>query len=349
MELKILNNILFKELMPWTFDAKDTRAINEKIIKLGNKDPTTEAELVQQLQILLADYSDLSKWLTKQNSKNTSPLKNHCFAIDFSDYSNAITKFYCKIISLETLRVYNAFNIKMQKYSNNIDIKYHTTVVLKNIKALTVNTVKEIRERGFEEAPTEQISLPHFVLELLRKHLIILFFDIQESSKASIDNPVSIEDFYILDLNLPKTQIKELVKIEVETEKAEKPTTKAKLSFGFNGNKEKLKTIILQLYSQIELLNEGKSTTDQLFEIFTSKNIIPSSSKIYINCETSVFRYVIDKLGDKFSNLTPIAIERSSSFYSKKGTPLNAQNLYSSKVLEPKQKEIIDNIIKQLQ
>ena len=103
-------------------------------------------------------------------------MKNHCYAIDFLDYPNAITKYYSKIISLETLRVYNAFNTKMQKYSKKVDIVYHTTIALKNIKALTVNTVKEIKERGFEEAPTEQSSLPHFVLQLLRQHLTILFF-----------------------------------------------------------------------------------------------------------------------------------------------------------------------------
>ena len=76
MEIKILNSILFKELMPWTFYAKGTKAITEKIKKVGSKEPTTEAQLVQQLQILLADYSDLSKWLTKQNTKGTSTLKN---------------------------------------------------------------------------------------------------------------------------------------------------------------------------------------------------------------------------------------------------------------------------------
>ncbi len=203
MEIKILNSILFKELMPWTFDAKGTKAITEKIKKAGSKEPTTEVELVKQLQILLADYSDLSKWLTKQNTKGTSTLKNHCYAIDFPAYSDAVSKFYNAVISLETLRVYNAFNAKMQKYSKKVDIVYHTTIALKNIKALTVNTVKEIKERGFEEAPTEQSSLPHFVLQLLRQHLTILFFDIQELSKANIDSPTSIEDFYLLDLNLP--------------------------------------------------------------------------------------------------------------------------------------------------
>jgi hypothetical protein len=296
MEIKILNSILFKELMPWTFDAKGTKAINEKIKKVGSKEPTTEAELVQQLQILLADYSDLSKWLTKQNTKGTSTLKNHCYAIDFPAYSDAVSKFYNAVISLETLRVYNAFNTKMQKYSKKVDIVYHTTIALKNIKALTVNTVKEIKERGFEEAPTEQSSLPHFVLQLLRQHLTILFFDIQELSKASIDSPTSIEDFYLLDLNLPKAQINELQKVEIETEKAEKPTTKEKLSFGFKGTEAKLKSVITLLNNQVEFLNESKCSTEDLVTILTSKALTTKMHKVYFGCETVQLRYIIDKL-----------------------------------------------------
>jgi hypothetical protein len=154
-----------------------------------------------------------------------------------------------------------------------VDIVYHTTIALKNIKALTVNTVKEIKERGFEEAPTEQSSLHHFVLQLLRQHLTILFFDIQELSKASIDSPTSIEDFYLLDLNLPKAHINELQKVEIETEKAEKPTTKEKLSFGFKGTEAKLKSTITSLVNQVDLLNEEKCTADHLVTILTAKEI----------------------------------------------------------------------------
>lgn len=348
MEIKILNSILFKELMPWTFDAKGTKTINEKIKKVGSKEPTTEAELVQQLQILLADYSDLSKWLTKQNTKGTSTLKNHCYAIDFPAYSDAVSKFYNAVISLETLRVYNAFNTKMQKYSKKVDIVYHTTIALKNIKALTVNTVKEIKERGFEEAPTEQSTLPHFVLQLLRQHLTILFFDIQELSKDSIDSPTSIEDFYLLDLNLPKAQISELQKVEIETEKAEKPTTKEKLSFGFKGTEAKLKSTINSLVKQVDLLNEEKCTTDHLVTILTSKALTTKMHKVYFGCETVQLRYIIDKLSASFSNLTPTALEKSELFYTKTNKLLKAQNLYSNKIESPKNQSTIDNIINQM-
>ncbi len=348
MEIKILNSILFKELMPWTFDTKGTKAINEKIKKVGSKEPTTETELVQQLQILLADYSDLSKWLTKQNTKGTSTLKNHCYAIDFPAYSDAVSKFYNAVISLETLRVYNAFNTKMQKYSKKVDIVYHTTIALKNIKALTVNTVKEIKERGFEEAPTEQSSLPHFVLQLLRQHLTILFFDIQELSKASIDSPTSIENFYLLDLNLPKAHINELQKVEIETEKTEKPTTKEKLSFGFKGTEAKLKSVITLLNNQVEFLNESKCSTDDLVAILTSKALTTKMHKVYFGCETVQLRYIIDKLSASFNNLTPSALEKSELFYTKTNRLLKAQNLYSNKIESPKNQSTIDNIINQM-
>ena len=348
MEIKILNSILFKELMPWTFDTKGTKAINEKIKKVGSKEPTTEAELVQQLQILLADYSDLSKWLTKQNTKGTSTLKNHCYAIDFPAYSDAVSKFYNAVISLETLRVYNAFNTKMQKYSKKVDIVYHTTIALKNIKALTVNTVKEIKERGFEEAPNEQSSLPHFVLQLLRQHLTILFFDIQELSKASIDSPTSIENFYLLDLNLPKAHINELQKVEIETEKTEKPTTKEKLSFGFKGTEAKLKSVITLLNNQVEFLNESKCSTDDLVAILTSKALTTKMHKVYFGCETVQLRYIIDKLSASFNNLTPSALEKSELFYTKTNRLLKAQNLYSNKIESPKNQSTIDNIINQM-
>ena len=41
MEIKILNSVLFKELMPWTFQVKGIKAINEKIKKTGSKAPLT--------------------------------------------------------------------------------------------------------------------------------------------------------------------------------------------------------------------------------------------------------------------------------------------------------------------
>jgi hypothetical protein len=100
MEIKILNSILFKELMPWTFDAKAQKP-STKNKKVGSKEPTTEAELVQQLQILLADYSDLSKWLTKQNTKGTSTLKTIATQLIFQLTAMQLASFIMQLSALK--------------------------------------------------------------------------------------------------------------------------------------------------------------------------------------------------------------------------------------------------------
>jgi hypothetical protein len=364
MELKVLNSILFRELMPWTFDSKD---INEKLKKIRNMDPVTDKELLQQLQILLSDYSDLSKWLEKQNSKNTIPLKHHCFAIDFPDYHDAVTKYYSKIISYETLRVYNAFISKIQKYDKKVDIVYHTTNALKNIKALTINTVKEIKERGFEEIPNEQSSLSHFVLHLLRQHLTVLFFDIQELSNESVSNPINIEDFYLLELKLPKKVGKEIKKIDknLDTVNAiltnELPnnidafTEKPKLSFGWkNGKVSQLENLFDDLCVDFNFLDQDKTSVEALINILTTKEIIASEINIYLGCNTTVFVFIMDNISKCFQRLTPSNIEKSKSFWSKALTNKNAvliksDNFYKTRGKSKMNSEIQTNILETIQ
>lgn len=349
MELKILNSILFKELMPWAFDAKGMKSINEKIKKVGSKAPTTEAELIQQLQILLVNYSDLSKWLTKQNTKSASTLKNHCYTIDFPTYGDAISKFYNLIISLETLRVYNAFNTKIQKYNKKIDIVYNTTIALKNLKALTVNTVKEIKEKGFEEAPAEASSLPHFVLQLLRQHLTILFFDIQELSKASLDNPTGIEDFYMVDLGLPKGLTNELKKIAVNTNEEVKSIAQSNnkaFSFGFKGDEVKLRNVVSVLCTHKNLLDETITKTADLIKLLTTKDINDKVYKIQIGCETNLFQYIVDKLKVTLPKLNYANIGRCKYFFTKNGKPIQASLLSNSKSNNPLSKQTREDIDK---
>ena len=151
-----------------------------------------------------------------------------------------------------------------------------------------------------------------------------------------------------MDLNLPKAQINELGKVEIETEKAEKPTTKEKLSFGYKGTEAKLKSTITSLVNQVDLLNEQECTADHLVTILTSKALTTKMHKVYFGCETVQLRYIIDKLSASFNNLTPSALEKSGLFYTKTNKPLKAQNLYSNKIDNPKNQPTIDNIINQM-
>ena len=214
MDIKILNSILYNELIPWLFNSTFEKPILLAIKKQGEQKPVSESEIVFQLKQLLTNYPTLVKWLSDDKKQSNGVLIEHKFSIAFSDYSTPIAKFYSKVISLETLRIYNAFNGHISKCQKPLDINYQTNSALRNIKALAIDVVKELKSRNLTEAPNEVSELTHFVLYFLRHHLTILFFDIQELSKENLTTTISIEDYYLLDLGLPKYFIKELSKSE---------------------------------------------------------------------------------------------------------------------------------------
>ena len=100
---------------------------------------------------------------------------------------------------------------------------------------------------------------------------------------------------------------------------------------------------------KIDLLIEDKTSSDDLFAVFTSRDLEANTKKIYLGCETTQFRYIIDKITLQFTNLKLKAIEKTKAFYSKNGTLITAQNLSAGKVDNPKEKGTIDNILKQMQ
>ncbi len=347
MEIKILNSILFKELMPWVFNGTNLKPINEKLKKIGSKEATTEAELIQQLQILVADYPELTKWLTKQLPKATGTIKNHCFAIDFTEFTNATTKFYQKIISLETLRVYNAFNTKIQHYKHKTDIYYHATIALNNVKASAIETVRKIKEMGVEATPTVQIDLSHFVLQLLRQHLIILFFDIQELCKANLESTTSIEDFYLLDLELPKSYKNELKPLEnkaIAESKSMKQINSKLFNFGFKGDKEGLVSIVQQLCIKFDLLEEKTTSQSILIEALTTKDLKQFKTPIHLGCATNEFQEIQERLKQYLGKFNPSNIEKSKLFISKEGNLVDANLLYVTKNKTKLSKDKIDQI-----
>ena len=137
--------------------------------------------------------------------------------------------------------------------------------------------------------------------------------------------------------------------IEDETQAANQKDEAPKFSFGFVGDATKLKSVIHQLCSQIELLNEEKNNADELVAVLTSKDLQPNETKMYVGCETVQFRYIVDKFNTYFTNLNPKSIETSGLFFTKKSKAFTAQNLYSNKIANPKNQPTIDNIFKQMQ
>lgn len=350
MEVKIFHSILHTELMPWTLNQSDIKLINERVKKAGANEPVNQSELAQQIKALILGHSNLIKWIDKQDSNATEPLIELFYSTQLPSFYDAFSKYYSLLINKEVLRIFNAFLFKSKKWSNKIDIIYNTNVALKNIKVLIQQISKQIKERQLENTNINEL-ITCFVLFFLKHKLLTLFFSIQEIHKDNLDEIITVENFYLCELNEPVSKIQPLLYSNNNFEQTITGNEPAqnKLSFGFKKEIEKLRGVITQLCIKNELLNEDMCTKDALVNVLTSKNVFTISTSIYLNCETAVFREIIDKFKPFFSNLKLINIEKSKLFYSKNGILITAQNLSSSKIENPKLKEEISRIFKELQ
>ncbi len=351
MEIKILDSILHGELKPWKLDTSSTRRFTELVRTAKAVSPTTNVELQKQLTTLLSDYSTLQKWLAADTTTtDTTVLQQFIYNIDLPECSGPVTHFYAAIISAETLRLYNSFMQQSVNWSTSIDIPFQTNRLLNSLKVLTQQTVAELRERNFTTAPDEQSSFIHFTLYYLKHNLIQLYFSIQGSFKDSLVQVTTLEHFYSLDLEESLSALPNLEYAIAPSEQyALKKPKPQKLTFGFNGKKEKLNAVVNSLCTQIELLKESVSPADMFIQILLTNDIKPGNVQIHLDCDNKNFRYVIEKLSPYFNSLSLVNIEHSKSFYSKKGTLLKANNFSKARSFDPKEKATIDNIFKQMQ
>ncbi|MBK9327924.1 MAG: hypothetical protein IPM95_01140 [Sphingobacteriales bacterium] len=333
-------------LKPWKLDTSNNKRFTELVKEAKKVNPSTCREQHLQLYYLLADYPTLQKVLETEIplEKTLQPL---CFNTNLPMYNNAVTNFYYLVITLETQRIYNRVLEYLKIFDNQIDLIYHTGNVLKYAKVLAKQASIELDMMGFS-GTTSQVETSNYAIYCLKHSLIQLYFSIQEQYKDRLEEKTTLEDFYLLDLEEPLSGMLPLEKIHVIENDKSNQQIQEKLSFGFNEDVGKLRTVINLLCIKIELLNSD-TKTDDLITILTAKNIIPGSVKIQIGCETVQFRYIIDKLKPSFNALNPQNIELSKCFFTKKGTLIKAQNLYTNKISNPKEKDKIDNIIKQLQ
>ncbi len=353
MEVKILDSILHGSLKPWKIDATNSRRFIGLVKAAKASTPATNAELVKQLIELLSDFPAVKKLLSDE-PKNLSTIQPLLFDIELPRYKDAVTNFYYLVINGETLRSYNTFLNQSELWSDLIDIRYQVGKTLTNIRVLAKQTGIELIEQGFTTPPDPQSEVAHFALYYLKSSLIQLYFSIQEHFRSSLESTISLEDFYLLDLeesNLNIIELKPAAKSTESVDDAEIPD-QDRIWFGFRDDITKLTNVVNQLCFKIELLNEDVSSSEDLLKVFTSTNLTPGCIKIQLGCETKHFRYCYDKFKPYFSNLTLSNIERSKIFYSKQDILITANNLSvssSKNKLEPKEKGTIDKIFKQMQ
>lgn len=352
MEIKVLDSIMHGALKPWKIDTSNTRRFTELVKAAKATTPKHTAELHSQLTALLADCPSLQKVLTDEATAN-APLQPLLYSIDLPKYKDAVTHFYYFIITGDTLRVFNAVLQQSENWKELVDIRYQVGKTLTNVRVLAKQATIELNELNFTTVPDVQSNVVHYALYYLKHSLIQLYFSIQEQFKASLSQTTTIEDFYLLDLEEPITNIVYPILVAEPPNDSQEQNTgntiQEKFSFGFTGDKDRLKAVIVQLCQKIELLNEDQTSPDTLLKIFTSRDLEAITDKVYLGCETTQFRYIVDKLAPHFTNLKLKAIEKTGAFFSKNGTKITAQNLSAGKVDNPKEKGTIDSILKQLQ
>lgn len=166
-------------------------------------------------------------------------------------------------------------------------------------------------------------------------------------SKTSI--PQQLASFYTEQKNIfiQNFNTKFPVYSEESTTAKSVPKTKS-IDFEFKGDVYKLKNVLSELNEHISLLDDSRTSVEELLATLT-RPIYPNSKKIYLNCETVQFRYIIDKFKPFFNKLSLSQIDASELFYSKNEKVITKGNLSASKIANPKEDRTINNIINQLQ
>ena len=349
MEIKILDSILHGELKPWKLDISNTKRFTELVRTAKAVSPTTNAELLKQLRALLADYPTLQKLLVADATSNGTALQQLVLTIDLPACSSPPTHFYAAVITAETLRVYNSFMQQSVNWNTSIDIPFQTGRLLNSLKVLTQQTVAELQGRDFTTVPDEQSDFIHFALYYLQHSLIQLYFSIQKVFENNLPQVTTLEDFYSLDLGLPKAQINELKKSAIVP--GEEVTSIAQsdnkpFNFGFKGDETKLRNLISVLCTHKNLLDETITKPDDLIKLLITKDINDKDYKIQIGCETNLFQHIVDKLKTTSPKFSYANIGRCNYFFTKNGNPIRASLLSNSKSNNPVSKQTKEEIDK---
>lgn len=200
-----------------------------------------------------------------------------------------------------------------------------------------------------------------FIIQYLKANMIWLFMELQERfSKYGNEDEMTISEvnsYYFGDISdvydIIKTDTFDIKDYAVSISK-KKTTVKRepmkKVSFGYkHRDTEKLKSVLKSLVLKVDLIDENRTSIDDLYNLIIASNFNDIDTKIYLSCETTQFRYIIDVFKPHFTNFTPTSIENTNLFYTKNNILLKKNNLYKNNVFEPKSKTDIDNIINQLQ
>lgn len=363
VELSLFNSILHGSLRPWKLDTSNTKyysrmVSNSSFTALKGGITQFEKELIEianEHKFNISKVENLQIYFDNAQQDSLAEIDSPLIIMVETQPTNVIARFYFYLIKNEVTRLTNTM---FQVLTKEMD-ESHKRALPYHFHTRIVDLLKDIPKTQDLISPEDKLSI--FVIESLKIQIIRLLFETEHlykhlfeqeiSDKYQIfgdylNQEISEDDFYKESERLK--YFRGLIKGDKIRENTNSLTS-ASLSFGFKGDKDKLRIVLKQLQLQINLLKK-ENEIEQLLDILTDPESVLENHKIvYLNCETKQFRYIVDKLSIYFSNLKVSSIERSKLFYSSNNTILSAQLLSSSKSERLNGKATIDKICKHLQ
>ncbi len=354
MTLKILNDICYGSLKPWTILFQDQTKLSEQVRVAHKINIESPKDLLNKLNGLLSDFSDFKSFLTTDPTfVNINPLT---YSFEKENSPNIETKFYQELIDAEALRYYNEVLVNPLIQDLTLDVEYQVqNKVLDTLKDLLLKTKAELQNQQTLQKCKDRDDLTLFVIQHLHLTLLALYFSIQKHFALYLKNTYdTVADFYLYVFNeshhdLVLFESQEVIDQSLNTNKSSPsnlPKVKAdrKLSFGFNGDENKLRSILKSLCLHYNFINESLSSQDKFIAAFVSKDLSRFSDEIHLSCATNVFTATISHFKKIAPNFTYATIDKSGIFYSTDGTLLNQKLLSNSEKQSKLDKQIRDKI-----
>ena len=310
------------------------------ITKGIHKDSTTERE-----------YKELNKKLKINASYKTTPL----FSINFTERDlGSKRKYYKKLIDNEASKKFNKLIDSFPENAIEHEHTFNYQIIFNEFKQYLIEVDEYIEKHNYDRATIQEENT--YVIQYLKTNMIWLFLELQERfAEYGEEDRFTVEEIYkyyfnevLNEYDIVKNKDKTTNKTELKSNTKVSKKLNKKVSFGYlKEDKNWLLKILKRLQFSIDLLDTSTDVED-LHKLLLTENFNQIEKKIYLDCKTTEFKYVVNKLKIHFKNLNPTIIESTGLFYTKLGKPLTAQNLYS-KNNNPLKKETIDNIFKQIQ
>lgn len=276
---------------------------------------------------------------------------NAVFKVNYKKPLNSKKEYYQKLIFNESESILADFPSHFPKNATTPENKFCYATLHNRLDKHAKDISQYIAQKEIPEDLNEDI---YYIINYLKVSIIRLYAELQEQygqfSNLTYYTIPEIAEKYFNDSHFKTDLIQRTdTPREVTVKETSKPQRKSKTSFGFKcRDTAKLLSILNQLQLKIDLL-QNKTTIGELHKLLIAEDYTQFDSKIYIECETTQFSYIVSKLKPFFLNFHPTAIERSEKFLSKTGTVFKANNLHKNRIDNPKGKDEIDKIIQQLQ